>query len=85
MSPARVRAWGRVPVGGQAGTGGAGRELPEALLQGRARWEAGGEEFALLVRGERDHGCGQGEKTQYCSFGDIAGLPIVMASIKLRN
>jgi len=33
----RVRAWGRVPVGGRAGAGGAG--LPEAMLPGRARWD----------------------------------------------
>jgi hypothetical protein len=45
----------------------------------------GGEEFALRVIGERDHGCGQGGKTQYCSFGSIAGLPIVMTYTNLRN
>jgi len=35
--PARVRAWGRVPVGG-AWPVGAGPGMPEALLPGRARW-----------------------------------------------
>lgn len=69
-SRARVRAWGRVPVG-RAGRARAG--LLEALLPVRARWEAGGEEFALLVMGERDHGCGQGGKPCSCLMGYNSG------------
>jgi hypothetical protein len=63
-------SWGRIAGGAAARKGALG---------------LGGEEFALRVIGERDHGCGQGGKTQYCSFGSIAGLPIVMTYTNLRN
>jgi hypothetical protein len=51
---ARVRARAGQPWG-RAG-------LPEALPPGRARWESGGEEFALLVMGEQCRDCSQWRK-----------------------
>ncbi len=74
-----VLAWG--PGRGRWGWTG----LPEAQLVRKSASGLGSEEFALLVMGELDHVCRQGGKTHYGSFGSIAGLPIVMDCIKLRN
>jgi hypothetical protein len=51
--------------------------LPEALRPGRARWESIGNDFAVMGSGIMV--AGRAKKTQYCSFGNITGLPIAMA------
>ena len=62
------RACGPEGAGTWAGrAGGAG--LLEAMLPGRARWEVGGEEFALLVMGEKDSDCCRGGKPCSCLMG----------------
>jgi hypothetical protein len=50
------------PVGGAWPGGPVGAGLPEALLPGRARWDAGGEEFALRVICMQDRDCSQWRK-----------------------